>query len=96
MSIIRLVHFTYPEDKADEAARSWKEKLGPSIARQPGCLSEELLRCEDVPNEFVSYSVWDGEDSVRRYLESETFQEVRAENRKYGASHVTVRLYGRV
>ncbi len=57
MSIIRLVHMIYPAEKADEAARTWKENRGPLMAGQPGCHSEELLRCGDVPIEFVSYSV---------------------------------------
>ena len=96
MSIIRLIHVTYPPDKADEAASSWKEKCGPLIAKQPGCLSEELLRCRDVPNEFVSISEWEDEESIRSYLKSEAYQEVRGHHRSMGGGDVTVRLYARV
>ena len=96
MSVIRLVHMTYLAEKADEAARTWKENRGPLMAGQPGCHSEELLRCGDVPTEFVSYSVWDDEDSIRQYLESDAYHKIRADNREKGAAHVTVRLYDRV
>ncbi len=96
MSITRLVHVTYSPDKADEASRSWKQKCGPLISRQPGCLSEWLLRCRDVPNEFVSVSEWDSEQSIRLYLKSEAHREVRGHHRKMGGGDATVRLYARV
>ena len=96
MSIIRLVHMTYPAETANEAAESWKKNRGPLMAGQAGCQSEELLRCSDVPTEFVSYSVWDNEDSIRHYLESSAYHRIREENRQKGATHVTVRLYDRV
>ena len=54
------------------------------------------MPASDVPTEFVSYSVWDNEDSIRRYLESDDYHKIRAENREKGATHVTVRLYERV
>lgn len=96
MPIIRLVHMTYPAENADDAANSWKQNRGPLMAKQLGCLSEELLRCTDVPTEFVSYSVWDDEEDIRVYLESDDYHKIRAENREKGATHVTVRLYERV
>ncbi len=96
MSIIRLVQMIYPPEKADEAARNWKESCGPLMAGEPGCLSEELLRCGDVPTEFVSYSIWDNEESIRRYLEGDAYHKIRAYNRENGAMHVIVRLYDRV
>ena len=34
MSIIRLVHMTYPAENADEAARNWKTNRGPLMAKQ--------------------------------------------------------------
>ena len=96
MSIIRLVHMTYPPENADEAARNWKENSGPLMAGQPGCLSEELLRCGDVPTEFVSYSVWDNEENIRQYLKGDAYHKIRADNRENRAMRVTVRLYDRV
>ncbi len=68
MSIIRPVHMTYPAEKADEAARTRKEYRGPLMADQPGCHSEELLRCGDVPTQYDTYSVWENEESIRQGL----------------------------
>jgi heme-degrading monooxygenase HmoA len=93
MTVIRLLHVDYPPEKADEAARSWKEKCGPLMRREPGCLAERLLRGQDVPHEFVSYSEWDGEDSIRRYLESSAYHQIRDHHRSMGGGHVSVRLY---
>jgi heme-degrading monooxygenase HmoA len=84
---------TYPAEKADDAARNWKDTCGNLMAAQPGCLGEEFLRRGDVPTEFVSYSVWDSEDSIRTYLEGDTYRTIREHNRANGAMHVTVRLY---
>ena len=93
MPITRLVHMTYPAEKADNAARYWKESCAPLMAAQSGCLAEELLRRGDVPTEFVSFSLWDNEASIRKYLESDSYQKIRAHNLDNGATHVTIRLY---
>jgi heme-degrading monooxygenase HmoA len=95
MSIIRLIHITYPPDRADEAARRWKDKCGPLLTQQTGCQSEMLLRCKDVPNEFVSYSEWDNEESIRTYLESDAYQQIRAHHLEMGGGDVSIRLYNR-
>ncbi len=96
MSIIRLIHVTYATEKADKAANYWKQKIGGLIAQQPGCLSEQLLRCHDVPNEFVSMSEWDSEDSIRTYLASPAYHEARNHHRLMGGGDVAVRMYERV
>lgn len=96
MSIIRLIHVTYSPDKADKAEAYWKQKIGSLIAQQPGCLSEELLRCVDVPSEFVSLSEWDNEESIRKYLSSTAYHEARTHHRLMGGGDVTVRQYERV
>ena len=96
MSIIRLIHVTYPLDRANEAARIWKAECGPLMKKQSGCMLEELLRCQDVPNEFVSYSEWDDEDSIRRYLKSDAHQKIRSHHRGMGGGDVTIQLYARV
>jgi heme-degrading monooxygenase HmoA len=95
MSIRRILHVTYPPDRADEAARTWKDTCGPLIARQPGCLSEELFRCQDVPTEFLSISDWEDEDSIRNYLASPDYHDVRFHHRRMGGGDVTIRLYVR-
>lgn len=96
MSVIRIVLVRYPSERADEAARVWKEQCGPLIAGRSGCLGEELYRCRDVPGEFVSYSEWDSEANIRGYLESDAWRQIRAHHRAMGGGDVVIRLYDRL
>lgn len=96
MTIIRIVRVQYPSERSDEAARVWKQECGPLMTRQPGCLTEDLFRCRDVPNEFVSYSEWESEADIRAYLESDAWKQVRAYHRGMGGGDVGIRLYERV
>ena len=93
MPIIRMIHTTFPADQSGEAERNWKEKCAPIMIRQPGCLSEELLRCTDNPGEYISYSEWDSEESIRNYLQSEDHQEIKRHNRSIVGATVVVKNY---
>lgn len=93
MPIIRMVYTKVPAEAADEAERNWKETCGPLMIRQKGCLSEELLRCNDHPGEYISYSEWDGEESIRTYLRSEDHQEIKRHNAGIRGATVVVKTY---
>ena len=96
MSVIRLIFVTVPEDKIGEAERNWKEDCAPLMIRQPGCISEQLLRCADNPGEFISYSEWEDENAIRRYLASADHQEIKRHNTKLKNVSVAVKSYFRV
>ena len=93
MSVIRMIHTTVPPELAQQAERNWKEKCAPLMIKQPGCLSEQLLRCTDHPGEYISYSEWDGEDSIKRYLQSADHQEIKRHNRNIPGVTVVVKHY---
>lgn len=93
MALVRLLQVTYPSARADEVAQKWKEEYGPLLKGQAGCLSETLLQCKDVPNEFVSYSEWQDEDSIRDYLGSNAYQTIRNHHLRMGGGKVGIRLY---
>ena len=93
MPIIRIVHTTFPPDQAEKAERNWKESCAPIMIRQPGCLSEELLRCKETPGEYISYSEWDNDESIQKYLQSEDHQEIKRHNRNITGAKVAVKHY---
>ena len=96
MTIVRIIYATFPPDQADKAKKNWKEKCAPLMIRQPGCVSEELLRCTNNPGEFLSYSEWENEESIREYLHSEDHQEIKRQNRNITGAHVEVKHYEHV
>jgi heme-degrading monooxygenase HmoA len=93
MSIIRLIITTVPPDQADQAERNWKEFCAPIMIRQSGCLSEKMLRCETTPGEYISYSEWEDEESIKRYLASEDHQEIKRHNTNIQGAQVVVKKY---
>jgi heme-degrading monooxygenase HmoA len=93
MAIIRLIYASFPPDQAEKAEKNWKEFCAPLMIRQPGCTSEQLLRCTTHPGEFISYSEWDSEESISKYLESEDHQEIKRHNRNIKGAQVVVKHY---
>jgi heme-degrading monooxygenase HmoA len=81
MPIARLIYVKVPEDKTQEAERVWKEECAPMMIKSAGCLSEEMLRCVDSPGEYISYSEWEDQASIDRYLDSEEHEEIRRHTR---------------
>ena len=81
MSIARLIYVRVPPEQMAEAERLWKEECAPLMIRQNGCLSEELLKCLDVPGEYISYSVWDNQQAIDNYLQSPAHEEIRRHTR---------------
>lgn len=96
MSIIRMIYTTFPAEFAEQAERNWKEKCAPIMIRQPGCISEQLLRCRENPGEYISYSEWDSEESIRTYLASPDHQEIKRHNRNISGATVVVKNYEQV
>lgn len=81
MPIARLIYVTVNQDQMAEAERIWKQECAPLMIQQPGCLSEELLKCVDTPGEYISYSEWQDQESIDRYLESDAHEEIRRHTR---------------
>ena len=77
MAIVRLIFVTVKAEDGAAAERLWKEECAPLMIRQEGCLSEELLRSLEVPGEFISYSVWESQESIDRYRESDSHEEIK-------------------
>jgi len=93
MPIIRMIVTTVPPGMGNQAVRNWKEKCAPLMIKQPGCLSECMLRCQDNPEEYVSYSEWDNEESIQKYRRSADHQEIKRHNENITGAKVVVKLY---
>ena len=94
MPIARLIYVTVPPDQMAEAERVWKQKCAPLMIQQPGCLSEELLKCLDAPGEYISYSEWESQEAIDRYLASPAHEEIRRHTRGLqGGSRPIVKRY---
>jgi heme-degrading monooxygenase HmoA len=93
MTVVRIIYASFPPDQVEKARQNWKEKCAPLMIRQPGCVSEELLRCTDNPGEFISYSEWDSLDSIRTYLASADHQEIKRQNENITGAQVVVKHY---
>ena len=81
MTVARLIYVKVNADQVAEAERIWKQECAPLMIQQPGCLSEELLKCLDEPGEYISYSEWQDQESIDRYLASDAHEEIRRHTR---------------
>ena len=93
MSIIRLIFVNVPHDQAKPAERIWNNHCAPLMIRQPGCLSEKLLRCTENPGELISYSEWQDEESIERYRTSAAHEEIKNYSRSLVGSRPVVKRY---
>ena len=70
--LIRLVKMTFQQDKVNEFLAEFEAKKA-QIGSFPGCQSVELLNDLANPNIFFTYSVWNSEDDLEHYRNSELF-----------------------
>jgi quinol monooxygenase YgiN len=79
MPIVRLIFVRVVPEEAKNAEQIWKESWAPlMIIKQPGCLSEKLLRSSDDPGEFISYSEWKDQQSIDAYRVSEAVRKLKS------------------
>jgi heme-degrading monooxygenase HmoA len=92
MSIIRLIHIKIDPSEKERAEHIWKAECAPLMIAQPGCISEKLLRLRS-GGEFISYSEWQTEADIQRYLASEAHKEIVRHARGLKGTQVEVKLY---
>jgi heme-degrading monooxygenase HmoA len=81
MSIVRLIFVTVDPGQSADAERIWKMDCAPLMIRQPGCLSEKLLKCVDSPGEYISYSEWDSQEHIDEYRKSAAHEKIKDHTR---------------
>ncbi len=90
--IARMIYVKVAPDQIQEAIEDWKQVCAPIMIAQPGCLSEELLACNEEPNEFISLSNWENMEAIQAYRISEAHDRVKHSTRGIKAE-VTVKTY---
>jgi len=93
MSIIRLLHVKVAPASMKEAERVWKEDCAPLMIKQPGCLSEKLLKCLDDPGDYVSYSEWESDAAIEAYRKSKDHDVIMQHSRKLQGARAHVKRY---
>jgi heme-degrading monooxygenase HmoA len=92
--ITRMILVTVPKEKSAEAERLWKNECAPLMIKQPGCLSEELLRGRENPGEFISLSTWENQAAIDRYRGSDAHKEIQKHARALAnVAKVAVKSY---
>jgi heme-degrading monooxygenase HmoA len=73
--ITRIVKMTFAPDKVSEFQALFNESKE-RIAGFPGCSHLKLLNSVENPAIFFTYSIWDSEESLNKYRDSELFASV--------------------
>jgi heme-degrading monooxygenase HmoA len=92
MAIIRLIHIRIDPSEIEKAERVWKTECAPLMIQQQGCVSEKLLRGRDA-GEFISYSEWETEQDIARYMASDAHKEIVRHARALKGAQAVVKLY---
>jgi heme-degrading monooxygenase HmoA len=93
MPIVRLIFVRVVPEEAKNAEQIWKESCAPLMIKQPGCLSEQLLRSSDDPGEFISYSEWKDQQSIDAYRVSQAHEEIKKHARHLHGDRPSVKRY---
>ena len=93
MSVVRLIHVHVDPGQAAAAERIWKEDCAPLMTRQKGCRSEQLLKCDDAPGEYISYSEWDSQADIDAYRNSEAHKKIQSHSRALQGAQAVVKRY---
>jgi heme-degrading monooxygenase HmoA len=90
--IARMIYVKVAPDQIDRAIDEWKNVCAPLMISQPGCLSEELLECNEEPDEFISLSNWESMEAIQTYRASEAHEKIKHSTRGIEAK-VVVKTY---
>ena len=93
MPIIRLIHVNVDPGQAAEVERIWKNDCAPLMIQQKGCRSEQLLKCDDAPGEYISYSEWESQADIDAYRESEAHKQIQDHSRNLQGARAVVKRY---
>lgn len=80
--IVRIVRMTFKEENVTDFLRLFDNE-GFKIRKMEGCHHLELLKDTKESNVFVTYSLWDDDDLLDKYRNSEVFRSIWQECKKY-------------
>ena len=93
MNVVRLIVVKVNPAQAKEAENIWKQHCAPLMIKEPGCVSEKLLRCTDNPGEFISYSEWQDQQSIEKYRTGKAHAEIKRHSDSLKGERPVVKRY---
>jgi quinol monooxygenase YgiN len=72
LMLVNAVIYTFPADKAEEAAKLLRPLRDGSRA-EPGCITFDVSRSNDDPNTFVLYEEWHDQAALDVHYKTEHF-----------------------
>ncbi len=90
--IARMIYVKVAPEQVNEAIEDWKNVCAPLMISQPGCLSEELLSCNEAADEFISLSNWESLEAIAAYRSSKAHEQIKHGTRGIKAD-VQVKTY---
>jgi heme-degrading monooxygenase HmoA len=90
----RFFHAKIKPGKGNEFKSFYTAEILPALHQAPGCLYASLIRSVEDPNEFISFSLWDTQGSIRGWEQSSKFSVVlnKAKQLFAGSSEWRVQL----
>ncbi|MEM1134578.1 MAG: antibiotic biosynthesis monooxygenase family protein [Bacteroidota bacterium] len=82
--LTRIVRMTFKETSVADFLEMFYNKKD-KIGNFPGCKHLVLLKDADIPNTFMTYSIWENEAALERYRKSALFKETWATTKKWFA-----------
>lgn len=73
--ITRIVKLTFQEDKISEFI-AFFDTIKTNVSGFPNCHGMRLLQQKDRPNVVFTYSLWESEEDLNKYRDSDLFQGV--------------------
>jgi len=93
MSIVRMIYVKVKPEQQAQAEKIWKDDCAPLMIKQPGCLSEKLLKCVDAPGEYISYSEWESDAAIEKYRKSKDHDTIQQHSRGLTGAKAEVKRY---
>lgn len=93
MSVVRMLYVKVKPETAAEAERIWKQDCAPLMIKQPRCLSEKLLKSDETPGEYISYSEWEDAAAIETYRKSKDHDVIIAHSDKLAGAKSEVKTY---
>ncbi len=72
--LVNAVFYTFPADKAEEAARILRALRDASRA-EPGCITFDVARGSDDANVFVLYEEWRDQSALDEHYQTAHFEQ---------------------
>ena len=93
MSVVRLIHVNVDPGQPADVEKIWKNDCAPLMIQQKGCRSEQLLKCDDAPGEYISYSEWESQADIDAYRDSDAHKRIQDHSRNLQGAQATVKRY---